>query len=320
MDPAVVIAVVVFVFIIAMVMVAYWALVLRREHKLLERIAPKKAGAGRQQLDVLKPDEAMSSVGSIDRFLRASALTRGIQRLLDQAGRPMSVSVFLLATACCALLTFTVALSQSGMLWGSLVLTGIAGAVPLMYVRRRRQKRILKFEDQFPEAIDLVARALRAGHGLATGLGMVADELKAPVGTEFRILFDEQNFGLSLPEAMRNFARRVPVLDARFFVTAVLTQRETGGNLAEVLDNLGNVIRERFKVRRQVRVLSAHGRITGWVLTALPPVLAMATLIVNPKHLGSLLSDPLGQKLIMAGVILQVSGTLIIRKLTDVEY
>ena len=320
MDPAVVIAVVVFVFIIAMVMVAYWALVLRREHKLLERIAPKKTGAGRQQLDVLKPDEAMSSVGSIDRILRASTLTRAVQRLLDQAGRPMSVSVFLLATACCALLTFTIVLSQSGILWGSLVLTAIAGAAPLMYVRRRRQKRILKFEDQFPEAIDLVARALRAGHGLATGLGMVADELKAPVGTEFRILFDEQNFGLSLPEAMRNFARRVPVLDARFFVTAVLTQRETGGNLAEVLDNLGNVIRERFKVRRQVRVLSAHGRITGWVLTALPPVLAMATLIVNPKHLGSLLSDPLGQKLIMAGVILQVSGTLIIRKLTDVEY
>ena len=159
-----------------------------------------------------------------------------------------------------------------------------------MYVRRARgTSGCQKFEEQFPEAIDLVARALRAGHALPTGLGMVADELQAPVGTEFRILFDEQNFGLTLPDAMRNFARRVPVLDARFFVTAVLTQRETGGNLAEVLDNLASVIRERFKVKRQVRVLSAHGRITGWVLACLPPVLAVATLIVNPDHLGTLL-------------------------------
>jgi tight adherence protein B len=200
------------------------------------------------------------------------------------------------------------------------LLAVIGAALPYLYVGRRRKKRIEKFEEQFPEAIDLIARALRAGHGLATGLGMVADELKAPVGTEFRILFDEQNFGLSVPEAMRNFARRVPVLDARFFVTAVLTQRETGGNLAEVLDNLGTVIRERFKIKRQVRVLSAHGRITGWVLTMLPPALALATLIVNPNHLGSLLHDPLGQKLIMAGVILQIMGTLIIRKLVNVEY
>jgi tight adherence protein B len=177
-----------------------------------------------------------------------------------------------------------------------------------------------KFEEQFPEAIDLVARALRAGHALPTGLGMVADELKAPVGTEFRILYDEQNFGLTLTDALRNFARRIPVLDARFFVTAVLTQRETGGNLAEVLDNLGAVIRDRFKVKRQVRVLSAHGRITGWVLACLPPALGMATLIINPNHLGSLLGDPLGMKMIYTAIALQIGGTLIIRKLVDIEY
>ena len=320
MDPAVLLSVVVFVFVVAIVLIAYWALVLRREQKLLSRITPKKERAGRQRLEVLKPDESMSSVGVIDRLLRGSALTKRVQFMLDQAGSPMSVSVFLLGTACAGLLVFMLTLRQSGMLWASVILAVIGGAIPSMVVRRRRNKRVQKFEEQFPEAIDLVARALRAGHGLSTGLGMVADELKGPVGAEFRILFDEQNFGLSLPDAMRNFARRVPVLDARFFVTAVLTQRETGGNLAEVLDNLGAVIRERFKVRRQVRVLSAHGRITGWVLTGLPPALAAATLIVNPKHLGSLLADPLGQNLIMVGVILQVTGTLIIRKLVNVEY
>ena len=320
MDPALLLAFVVFIGIIFVVLVAYWALVVRRERKLLDRITPKKERSGARRLDVLKPDESMSSLGSIDRILRSSGIAAPIHRLMDQAGSPMSVSVFLLAIACCGLLVFIVTLRQSGMLIPSLLLAVIGAALPYMYVSRRRKKRIEKFEEQFPEAIDLVARALRAGHGLATGLGMVADELKAPVGTEFRILFDEQNFGLSVPEAMRNFARRVPVLDARFFVTAVLTQRETGGNLAEVLDNLGTVIRERFKVRRQVRVLSAHGRITGWVLTGLPPALALATLIVNPNHLGSLMHDPLGQKLIMVGIILQVMGTLIIRKLVDVEY
>ncbi len=232
----------------------------------------------------------------------------------------VSVSVFLLASACTALALFVVGTLIGRTPIAGAVLAPIGAMVPSLYVRNRRAKRVRQFEEQFPEAIDLVARALRAGHALPTGLGMVADELKAPVGTEFRILYDEQNFGLTLPDAMRNFARRVPVLDAKFFVTAVLTQRETGGNLAEVLDNLGAVIRDRFKVKRQVRVLSAHGRITGWVLAMLPPVLAVATFVVNPNHLGMLINDPLGRKMIVAAIVLQVTGTLIIRKLVDVEY
>jgi tight adherence protein B len=200
------------------------------------------------------------------------------------------------------------------------VVAPIGGALPYLVVNRQRKSRMKKFEEQFPEAIDLVARALRAGHALPTGLGMVADELKAPVGTEFRILYDEQNFGLTLPDALRNFARRIPVLDARFFVTAVLTQRETGGNLAEVLDNLGSVIRDRFKVKRQVLVLSAHGRITGFILSCLPPCLALATFVINPRHLGTLMGDPIGQKMIVGAIVLQVVGTLIIRKLVNIEY
>ena len=321
MDPAVALSAIVFVATVGITLGAYWLLVVRREQKVLQRIAPpKEQGKGRKTLDMLKPDESMSSVGPINRILRNTGVAGPIQRMLDQAGQPMTVSVFLLATACATLLVLLLAYRYSHMWIPSLILSVIGGFVPTMLVRRRRRKRIDKFEEQFPEAIDLISRALRAGHGLQTGVGMVADELSAPVGTEFRILFDEQNFGLSLNDAMRNFARRVPVLDARFFVTAVLTQRETGGNLAEVLDNLGTVIRERFKVKRQVRVLSAHGRITGWVLSLLPPALAAATLVVNPHHLGSLVTDPLGQKMIMAGLILQIMGTLIIRKLTDVKY
>jgi tight adherence protein B len=225
-----------------------------------------------------------------------------------------------LLTACAGLGAYLLVSYLSGLPLAGLFVGVFAGWLPYAYVSRARFKRMLKFEEQFPEAIDLIGRALRAGHAFPTGIQMASEELAAPVGTEFRLLYDEQNFGLALPDALRNFARRVPLLDARFFVTAVLTQRESGGNLAEVLDNLASVIRERFKVKRQVRVISAHGRITGWVLAGLPPSLAMVTLAINPDHLGTLTGDPLGQQMIVAAIGLQIIGTLIIRRIVNVEY
>ena len=180
--------------------------------------------------------------------------------------------------------------------------------------------RIRKFEESFPEAIDLIARALRAGHAFVTGLGMVAEELPAPVGTEFRMLYDRQNFGQPLPDALKAFAERVPLVDARFFVTAVLTQRESGGNLSEVLDNLASVIRERFKVKRQIRVVTAHGRITGFVLVLLPPCMAFAMYTLGPENFAPLFTDPLGVRMLIGAGVLQVMGTLIMRKLINFEY
>src|SRR5206468_9289499 len=176
------------------------------------------------------------------------------------------------------------------------------------------------FEEQFPEAIDLIARGLRAGHALTTALQMVGEEIPDPVGGEFRQLFEQQNYGMSLPDALIAFARRVPIIDARFFVTALLTQREMGGNLSEVLDNLAMVIRERFKVKRQVRVVSAHGRITGLVLGILPVAVALVLLVVAPADLRLLVQDPLGIQLLIAGAVLQVIGVLVIRRILDVEY
>ena len=176
------------------------------------------------------------------------------------------------------------------------------------------------FEEQFPEAIELLARALRAGHAFPTGLTMVADEIPPPVGSEFKLVYDRQNFGMPLGDALKALAERVPVIDARFFVTAVLTQRETGGNLSEVLDNLASVIRDRFKVKRQVRVVTAHGRITGWILAGLPPSLAGVLCFVSPGHMKTLITDPLGIQMLVVAGVLQVSGTLIIRKLVNVRY
>ena len=311
---------VVFAGVFLIVWGAYYVLVLRDEQQVIARLQPKSRQSRDRRTDVLKTEETMSSVGSLNYMLSKMAVSGPVQKFLYQSGLQMTVSVFLLLTGCAGLAAFWALLIATHFVTLAVVLGIIAAAFPYLFVRFKRNQRVRKFEDQFPEAVDLVARALRAGHALPTGLSMVADEMKAPVGTEFRILFDEQNFGLTLPDALRNFANRIPVLDARFFVTAVLTQREAGGNLAEVLDNLGNVIRDRFKVKRQVQVLSAHGRITGWVLGMLPPCLAVATFVISPSHLGTLMHDPLGQKMIMVAIVLQVLGVLTIRKLVDIEY
>jgi tight adherence protein B len=206
------------------------------------------------------------------------------------------------------------------MLFVSAAAAVLTACVPYAYVARKRTVRLHTFEEQFPEAIDLISRALRAGHALTTGLGMVADEIPKPVGEEFRRLYDEQNFGMSLPDAMRAMAKRVPVLDARFFVTAVLTQRESGGNLSEVLDNLASVMRERFKLKRQIRVISAHGRISAWVLAGLPPSLAGILFLLSPDFMSILWEDPLGVRLILIALTLQIVGTIIITRLVRIEY
>jgi tight adherence protein B len=194
------------------------------------------------------------------------------------------------------------------------------GWLPLAYVRFKARRRVAKFEEQFPEAIELIARALRAGHAMTTGLALVAEELPEPVGGEFRLVYDRQNFGMSMPDALRLMAERVPLLDARFFVTAVLTQRESGGNLAEILDNLGDVIRQRFRVRRQIRVVTAHARLSGWVLVMMPVAIALLMAVVSPDHILLLVRDPLGVQMAGGALLLWAIGFLIIRRLVNVEY
>jgi tight adherence protein B len=307
----------VFAGVLLIVLGTYWLLVVRGEQALLDRLGPVRPTRRLLVRNVVKAEEQMSSVGALQSVLERRPWADHLQSMVAQSGLALNVGTLLLMMGCAGLAAYlVVSFLTRRPLVGALA--GLAVAwVPYWYVARARTKRLLQFEEHFPEAIDLVARALRAGHALPTGLGMVAEEMPAPIGTEFRILYDEQNFGLTLPDALKNFASRIPVLDARFFVTAVLTQRESGGNLSEVLDNL---IRERFKVKRQVRVISAHGRITGWVLALLPPCLAVATMILNPDHLGTLTGDPLGQRMIAAAVVLQVVGTLVIRKIVNVEY
>jgi tight adherence protein B len=231
----------------------------------------------------------------------------------------LTVGAFLLLTVVVGLAAGVLCWVVTQFLFVSFLVGVAAAFLPLVYVRRTRTVRLRTFEEQFPEAIDLMSRALRAGHALTTGLSMVADEIPSPVGEEFRRLYDEQNFGMSLPDAMRAMAR-VPVLDARFFVTAVLTQRESGGNLSEVLDNLASVMRERFKLKRQIRVISAHGRISAWVLSLLPPALAGILFLLSPDFMRILWEDPLGVQLVLVAIVLQIIGTFIISRLVRIEY
>jgi tight adherence protein B len=200
------------------------------------------------------------------------------------------------------------------------VIGGALGfAFPWMVLRIKRTRRLRAFEEAFPEALDLMARALKAGHAFATGLKMVADEMPEPVGPEFRKTFDEQNFGLPLKDALASLTMRVPLLDVRFFSTAVLIQRETGGNLSEILENLAHVVRERFKILRQVRVYTAHGRLTGYVLLALPVFLSIALAFINPDHMQLLFRERIGHMLLGAAAIMQTVGYFWIKQVVKIE-
>jgi tight adherence protein B len=311
--------------VLAIVLGLYWALILRSEardqshiRKRLKVRAPvQSARAG----GVMLQDRPRSSVKRLEDALgHLGKVVNPLERLIEQADSQMSVGLVLAMTGTAALagyllVTLIVPFRAIAVLIGAIFAMG-----PFLYLRWKRTRRMLQFEEKFPEAIELIARALRAGHAFTTGLSMVADEIPAPVGPEFRLLYDRQNFGMPLPEALRGFAQRIALLDARFFATAVLTQREAGGNLSEVLDNLARVVRERFKVKRQVRVISAHARITGWVLVALPPATALAFLVIVPDTIKLLVTDPAGVKMVAVAAFLQITGGLIVKKLVNIEY
>jgi tight adherence protein B len=309
--------------ILALVLGIYWVGVVRPErqaqHHLLKRL--RDGTKVRSELKLAKKARQLSEIPAVNEALtRAGGFSRTLERLIARAGLSINVGTVVLASAVLSLGTWIV-IARLTHWWGVGLVAGAgAGYLPFAWLRMKAQKRVMRFEEQFPEAIDLISRALRAGHAFTTGLAMVAEEAPDPIKSEFRVLYDQQNFGMPLPLAMRDFADRIPLLDARFFVTAVLTQREAGGNLAEILDNLATVIRERFRVKRQVRVVTAHARITGWVLVFLPVVLAAAILAVTPSHIETLVNDPLGTYMILTAIALQTIGTLLIRKLVNIEY
>ena len=273
---------------------------------------------GEVQTDIIK-QRVIGPLPGLDRLIASSRRGAGFGRWLEQSGVRLSPSAVVMIVAGCGIAggMLTALLVRQPMV--TVAVGAVAAAIPVLVLKQKRTARLRRFEEYFPEALDLISRAVRAGHGFTAGLKMAAEELEDPVGPEFRKTFDEQNFGLPLKDALANLSARVPLLDVRFFATAVLIQRETGGNLAEILENLANVVRERFKILRQVRVHSAHGRFTGWVLMALPVFLCIALSVINPEHMNLLFEESMGQKMLVAAIIMQLIGYLWIKRVIKIE-
>ena len=284
----------------------------------LDSLAPVEESSDAPSAALLKASDG-GVVPAFDRMMASTTRGSAIARWIDQSGMQVSISgVFLMALG----LGVVMALVATMVTRTPLAIPAgfaVGFALPFLLLNMKRTRRLRAYEEAFPEALDLIARALKAGHAFATGLKMVADEMDEPVGPEFRKTFDEQNFGLPLKDALENLTLRVPLLDVRFFATAVLIQRETGGNLSEILENLAHVVRERFKILRQVRVYTAHGRLTGYVLLALPAFLGIALSFINPEHMNLLFRERMGQIMLIVAMVMQFIGYMWIKQVVKIE-
>ena len=289
---------------------------LLKERLTEERKAPERAPE--DELALLR-DEQLSEIPVFDSLLRRSARISELQEMLAQGGLNLRAGNFLVVSVLAGVAACLVSyiLSKRPEVAGVALLIGFV--LPYSYAAVQRNRRFEKFEELFPEAIDTLARAVRAGHAFTTALELITNEVAEPVAGEFRQLFEEQKFGMPVRDALMNLTARVPLVDVKFFVTAVMLQRETGGNLAEILDNLSYVIRERFKIQRQVRVYTAQGRLTMALLMGMPPIIVTVMLIVEPSFIRPLFADPIGHILLVGGICLQTVGYFVIRKIIRIQ-
>ena len=264
-------------------------------------------------------DDMMSSVPLLNRIMVRLAWSARLQSAITQAGMATKPGKILLFCAVSGLSVYVLTGLFYGQFAVGLIAALVGTAIPLLVVYIQRSRRLKQFEQRFPESLDLLGRAVRAGHAFTSGLEMVSKESPEPVATEFRTTFEEQNFGLPLRDALLNLAARVPLVDVQFFVTALMIQKDTGGNLAEILDELARVIRERFRIHREVQIKTAQGRLTAMILIALPIGMLVLMRAMNPGYVKVLFEDPLGLKMLAGAGILQVIGSLLLWKIVQIE-
>jgi tight adherence protein B len=275
-------------------------------------------GGKSERISILK-QRRFSDRESWDQFLHRHGFFHRIDKLLIQAGMTASVTQFLTWSSA-AMVSGLVATAGVPMPAAARVAVAVAGMLlPRMLVRRRRRRRLLRVEQQLPEAADFIARALRAGHSFSNVLQIVGNELPEPLSGEFRIAREEINYGVSLSEALYNMAARIPLTDLRYLIIAVIIQRESGGNLAELLGNISQIIRARLKLVAQVRVLSAEGRMSAWILGCLPFLVMAMMLVVNPKYISMLWTDPTGVRLLWYAAGMIVVGVFWLRKVIHIR-
>ena len=259
--------------------------------------------------------------GGVKGLVQSLQFSKHAQTQLQQAGLNWSSSRLIGAMALAAIpgLGLGALLPTLNGPVTAVALAGLGGLIPYLIVKKKRLMRLARFEDQFPEALDFLARSMRAGHALTISLEMLGDELADPLGQEFRTLFNEQNLGAPLDVALRNFTERVPLLDARFFTSTVLLQKQTGGNLSEILTRLAWVIRERFRLKGQVRAASAHGRLTATVLTLMPICTMLGLLVIAPGYLQGMAKDSDGKWMIGGAVAAQILGNYFIKRIINIK-
>ena len=267
----------------------------------------------------LARDEMLSSVPTLNRLMMHWAWSLRLQDYIAQAGLKIRVGKLVLLSAVTGLGVYLVVGHFYPQFPIAAALGLAATGLPFSYVGYQRTKRLQQFEERFPEALDLLGRAVRAGHAFTTGLEMIAKESPEPIASEFRTTFEEQNFGLPLRDALLNMTERIPSIDVRFFVTALLIQKETGGNLAEILDGLARVIRDRFRIHREVKVRTAQGRLTAGILIALPIFMMIVLSVMNPSYMRILFEDPKGATILTVAAGMQIIGSLMLWKIIHIE-
>jgi tight adherence protein B len=267
----------------------------------------------------IRKDDTFSSVPWMDRMLREIGAVANLRKVLAQANLKWTPGRLLVMSAAAYVLAAYLIYLRTRILAVSLLIALLFGAIPFIYVLVKRRRRFDKFEQGLPDTLDMMVSALRAGHSVVSALGFVASEAPDPIGRELRICFEEQNFGIEMRAALENLVDRVPLQDLRFVTTAMVIQKESGGNLAEVLDKTGQVIRDRFRLKQQIRVHTAQGRLTGWILSILPLGLGIVLYFINPANMRLLWTRPIGLKMIGAASVMTLIGALIIRKIVRIR-
>lgn len=288
--------------------------------KLNTRLRVLGAMHNRTQQSKIVRERLLSDLPVLERLLARMPRLRGLDRLILEAGLDATVSKLLLASLALAVITWFAITSMGRYAgWLGLLAAVVAGALPWAWVYFKRSSRMKRIQQQLPEALDLITRALRAGHAFSSALKMSGEELVEPIAGEFRAVHDEVNFGVSLEQALTHLSERVPLTDVRYFVVAVLIQRDSGGNLTEILTNLSRLIRERLKLLAKVKVLSSEGRLSAWILGLMPFALAAVMNLVNPGFMGPLWTDPIGIAIVQYMLVLMGFGVLILVKIVKIR-
>jgi tight adherence protein B len=286
---------------------------IRKQLKLLSQ------GYRTDEIISLIRKRSLSEVPWLNRVLLKIPLMHKIDRILEQSNTPYPLGVFILLSGLFVFIGYVICLKAASSALISVIGAFVLGLIPFFYIDFRKKRRMQKFEQQLPEAMDLIARALKAGHTFSGGLKMITDEFGDPIGTEFSKVLDEINFGVSIPDALKNLGERIDCPDLKFFVVSVIIQKESGGNLAEILENIGRLIRERFALQGRIQTLAGEAKLSAYILIALPFFVALFLFFFNREYIMLLTTDPLGKRMVSLAIFLLIVGIYIMKKMIQIK-